>query len=99
MIAPTLAELKGEKGKVNSMSSNGDYAGRESLSLEQMMALPEDADSSEHNYRSLAKDLDAMTHLPVDEGHEDEEAGYDCFYLSGQIQPPEAQPRKNARDL
>ena len=50
--------------------SSSDHATRTSLSLSQMMLLPEDEDYSkeDHQYASLTKDLDAMVNLSVDEG-------------------------------
>eukprot|EP00580_Thalassiosira_gravida_P019950 CAMPEP_0201660024 /NCGR_PEP_ID=MMETSP0494-20130426/2745_1 /ASSEMBLY_ACC=CAM_ASM_000839 /TAXON_ID=420259 /ORGANISM="Thalassiosira gravida, Strain GMp14c1" /LENGTH=744 /DNA_ID=CAMNT_0048137741 /DNA_START=290 /DNA_END=2524 /DNA_ORIENTATION=+ len=58
-----------------------------SLTLSQMMALPEDADFHEDHcrYASGNKDLDAMMNLRVDEGHDDEEAGYNVNYLSATL--------------
>jgi len=55
-----------------------------SLTLGQMMSLPVDEDYSvdNHKYASMTKDLYAMMDMPVDEGHEDEEGGYDVNYLS-----------------
>lgn len=80
VIAPALSKHNQEKAKEPS-----DYAGRESLTLEQMMALPEDDDHGQHNYASFPKDFDAMANLPVDEGHEDEEGGYDINYQSAEV--------------
>ena len=74
-IAPALSELNNEKRNTINMSmdiahSSSDHATRTSLSLSQMMLLPEDEDYSkeDHQYASLTKDLDAMVNLSVDEG-------------------------------
>mmetsp|Transcript_13746 Transcript_13746/g.33266 ORF Transcript_13746/g.33266 Transcript_13746/m.33266 type:complete len:711 (+) Transcript_13746:145-2277(+) len=82
-IAPALKSINKEK---NSRASFG-HALNESITFSQMMALPEDIGSNEDSYRyaSAAKDLDAMMNLAVDEGHDDEEAGYNVNYLSSTL--------------
>mmetsp|Transcript_20890 Transcript_20890/g.45286 ORF Transcript_20890/g.45286 Transcript_20890/m.45286 type:complete len:109 (-) Transcript_20890:456-782(-) len=73
-IAPTLLELKNEKVKgikrlSNDLHSSCGHALKESLTLNDMMSLPEDSNfQDDHQYATLYKDLDAMMHLSVDEG-------------------------------
>eukprot|EP00579_Thalassiosira_antarctica_P008185 CAMPEP_0201901438 /NCGR_PEP_ID=MMETSP0902-20130614/54273_1 /ASSEMBLY_ACC=CAM_ASM_000551 /TAXON_ID=420261 /ORGANISM="Thalassiosira antarctica, Strain CCMP982" /LENGTH=699 /DNA_ID=CAMNT_0048435369 /DNA_START=73 /DNA_END=2172 /DNA_ORIENTATION=- len=98
-IAPALSELKKEKKKairmsvMNARSHNG-HALTSSFTLSQMMSLPEDEDYSkeDHKYASLTKDLDTMMNLSVDEGHDDEEAGYNLNYMSGNLKNTVTKP-------
>merc|ERR1719401_3233645 len=79
-IAPSLSKLKREKGDCRTDRASGL---EKSLTLDQMMHLQEDADSADDiKYASGTKNLEAMMNMSVDEGHEDEEAGYDINYLS-----------------
>mmetsp|Transcript_22243 Transcript_22243/g.48264 ORF Transcript_22243/g.48264 Transcript_22243/m.48264 type:complete len:318 (+) Transcript_22243:160-1113(+) len=90
--APALTNLTLEKESSGSEMQRNTHshcgnAMATSLTLSQMMALPEDADYDEDHcrYASGNKDLDAMMNLRVDEGHDDEEAGYDVNYLSATL--------------
>jgi len=88
-VAPSLSAHKNEKGGAISMMNSNTHAScghalQASMTLSQMISLPEDKDyaESDSRYASAPKDLDAMMHLAVDEGHDDEEAGYNVNYLS-----------------
>jgi len=85
-IAPRLSQIKRErKGHTDASARSCGHAVRESLTLADMMALPEDKDVQVDDYRSMARELDAMMNLPVDDDHDNEEGGYDVNYLSATL--------------
>ena len=65
-VVPALSKLKHEKGKT---AGRCDPGLEKSMTLDQMMSLPEDAVSADNfRYASVSKDLLTMMDMPVDEG-------------------------------